>query len=205
MTAPPPDPDSLRYATWWEPVLAGPGLRMLERFEDGPAVYLDVGAGTGALVSAAADRWPGARLIALDAAAGMLSVGRGRVTKRRAPVDAGRFEWLVADAADMPLADASVDAATASFVVQLVEDRSAVLREILRVLRPGGRFGLATWLAGDLVLAADEVFEALVTGMGLARESGGFRPGRSTDYRTLDEAADELTSVGFDARRRAPR
>ena len=39
MNVPPPDPDSLRYSRYWEPVLAGPAARLLERIEADPADY----------------------------------------------------------------------------------------------------------------------------------------------------------------------
>src|SRR3989304_3978142 len=58
-----------------------------------------------------------------------------------------RFVTAAADA--IPLPEASVDVAVSSFVLQLVPDRLAALREIRRVLRPGGRLAYATWLADD--------------------------------------------------------
>ena len=196
MTERPPDPDSLRYATHWEPVLAVPARRLLRRIDATPTTFLDVGAGTGSLALAAAARWPDARILSLDASAGMLSVAQHRVATERGG-EADRFEWLAADALAMPLAAGSVDVAVSSFVIQVVADRRALLREILRVLRPGGTFGLVTWLADELLLAADGAFAEVVADMELDDESGGFRPSRTTDYRVLGEAADELVATGF--------
>ena len=192
----PPDPDSLRYARYWEPVLADPARRLLDRIGGQPAVYLDVGAGAGSLVLAAAQRWPAARIIGLDASAGMLSVARSRVADVLAD-DGQRFTWLAADAAAMPVDDASVDVATSSFVLQLVADRPAVLAEMRRVLRPGGVLGLVTWLAADLVLAADDAFHDVVAELGLDDQDPGFRTSRTTDYATLGQVRDDLASVGF--------
>jgi len=199
MTQRPPDPDSLRYARYWEPVLAGPARRMLERIGDAPRDFLDVGAGTGSLTLAAAVRWPEAGIIGLDASAGMLSVARHQVATELPAAEGERFRWLAADARTMPLPDASVDVATSSFVLQLVADRPAVLAEIRRVLRPGGAFGLVTWIADELVIVADDVFAEVLEELGLGARSGGFRPSRTTDYETLDEARDELSAVGFEA------
>ncbi len=193
-----PDPDGLRYARYWEPVLATPSRRALARVDRAVTVFLDVGAGTGGLALAAADRWVDAQIIALDASAGMLSVGRQRVTVER-PREVERFEWIPADAAAMPLADGSVDVAASSFVLQLVDDRPALLREILRVLRPGGEVALVTWLAEALTVAADDDFAQLVVEMGLDGRRGDFRPSRTTDYGTADELADELAAAGYDA------
>jgi SAM-dependent methyltransferase len=199
MSAPRPDPDGLRYSSYWEPVLAGPAARMLRRIAASPRAYLDIGAGTGSLTLAAAGRWPASRIISLDASAAMLSVARRRVAADRAADDPGRFEWLVGDAASIPLEDASVDVVTSAFMLQLVPDRPRVLREVHRVLRPGGIFGLVTWIAEELVLEADDEFDEVVAELGLDVASDGFRPPRHTDYEGVDEAGAELRAAGFSA------
>jgi ubiquinone/menaquinone biosynthesis C-methylase UbiE len=199
MAARSPDPDSLRYARYWEPVLAGPARRLLERIVTEPRHVLDIGAGTGSLALAAVARWPGAAVTALDASAGMLSVAQERAATELAPTDAGRLTWLVADAGSMPLPAASVDVATAAFVLQLVPDRSAVLAEVRRVLRRGAVLGLVTWLASDLSPAADETFADALRAMGSEAPCGEFRPVPATDYETLDEVRDELAAAGFEA------
>lgn len=199
MKVPTPDPDSLRYARYWEPVLAGPAARLLERVEAHPVDYLDVGAGTGSLTLAAAQRWPAARIKSLDASAGMLSVARQRVATDRVSDDPTRFEWLVADAAAIPLEDASIDVVTSSFMLQLVGDRPAVLREVHRVLRPGGIFALVTWIAEELVLGADDAFFDVTDELGLTVADDASSPSRTTDYRDVDEAHAELLSAGFSA------
>ncbi len=199
MSTPRPDPDSQRYSRYWEPVLAGPAARMLHRIEDGPGDYLDIGTGTGSLTLAAAERWPAARIIGLDASRGMLSVAQHRVATERAADDTARFEWLAADAAAIPLEDASVDVVTSSFMLQLVDDRAEVLREVRRVLRPGGVFGMVTWIAGELVLAADDAFLAVVETLGLGVGDDGSQPSRTTDYKRVEEARAELLAAGFRA------
>jgi SAM-dependent methyltransferase len=198
MSTPRPDPDSQRYSRYWEPVLAGPAARMLHRIGDAPDDYLDIGAGTGSLTLAAAERWPAARIIGLDASRGMLSVAQHRVATERT-ADAARFEWLAADAAAIPLEDASVDVVTSSFMLQLVDDRAEVLREVRRVLRPGGVLGTVTWIAGELVLAADDAFLAVVETLGLGVGDDGSQPSRTTDYKRVEEARAELLAAGFRA------
>jgi ubiquinone/menaquinone biosynthesis C-methylase UbiE len=201
MTGPPatrPDPESLAYARYWEPVIADAAHRLLTRIAPAPVEFLDIGAGTGSLPLAAADRWPSARIVGLDASAGMLSVARHRIADHRSADDPGRFEWIAADAARMPLADASFDAVTSAFMLQLVDDRDAVLREVLRVLRPGGRFALVTWLAEDLGIEADVVFDQVVANLGLELPASDFRISRSTDYHHLEEPRAELKAAGFD-------
>jgi len=53
--------------------------------------------------------------------------------------DTDRVTWVRADAARLPIPTASVDACTGHSFLYLVENRNAVLAEVRRVLRPGGR------------------------------------------------------------------
>ena len=127
----------------------------------------------------------------------MLSVARHRVAVGRPAVEQQRFEWFAADAAAMPLGDASVDAVTSSFMLQLVDDRPAVLREVLRVLRPGGAFSMVTWLAEELLMPADDAFEEALEELRIDGPDDGFRPPRITDFASVEEARDELSEAGF--------
>jgi demethylmenaquinone methyltransferase/2-methoxy-6-polyprenyl-1,4-benzoquinol methylase len=102
-----------------------------ERRADG--VYLDLCAGTldvGARLARAA----GFRgfVVAADFAEPMLRAGRGKAPARvLAPV--------VADALALPIADGSLSGAIVAFGIRNVADVEAALREVLRVLAPGGR------------------------------------------------------------------
>ncbi len=195
MTERAPDPDALRYVRYWEPVLAPAAHRLLDRISEPPRVLLDVGAGTGSLTLAAAERWPSTRVIALDATAAMLRLASERAAEL--PGDAERFSWLAADAQDMPLGDDTVDAAVSSFVLQTVDERVLVLEEVRRVLRPGGVFVFVTWLADELHMAAEEVYADVLADSGLRTDEARFRSPRHGDYRSLDEARTELDAAGF--------
>jgi ubiquinone/menaquinone biosynthesis C-methylase UbiE len=194
---PSPDPDALRYSTYWEPVLAAAAQRLLTRIDAEPRTYLDIGAGTGSLMSAAAARWPEAHMIGLDASAAMLSVARARLAGERSDDLHGQCQWLVADAAGVPLPDASVDVVTSSFLLQLVPDRPAALAEMCRLLRPGGILGVVTWIADESVLAADDAFAASAAELGLVAQRDGLEPGDAADYGSLVQATDELDAAGF--------
>ncbi|GAB2757280.1 demethylmenaquinone methyltransferase [Salinifilum aidingensis] len=98
---------------------------------------LDLAAGSG--VSTAELARSGAWCVAADFSMGMLSVGRGRGVPMAA-----------ADALALPFADASFDAVTISFGLRNLVSPVDGLREMLRVVRPGGRlvvceFSTPTW------------------------------------------------------------
>ncbi|HEY2703272.1 MAG TPA: class I SAM-dependent methyltransferase [Candidatus Dormibacteraeota bacterium] len=98
------------------------------------ALLLDAGAGTGAVSAAAAAR--GARVLATDVAVDMLRHDR----TRRPPATA-------ADVLALPLRDGCVDVAATAFVLNHLADPAAALRELSRVVRPGGAVLAATFAA----------------------------------------------------------
>lgn len=108
-----------------------------------PSSILDVGCGTGRLLRAAHQRWPAAQLVGVDPAEGMV-----RVARELTP--AATFH--IGTAEQLPLPDASVETAVSTLSFHHWHDQAAGVREIARVLRPGGYFLLADvsaprWLA----------------------------------------------------------
>lgn len=104
---------------------------------DRAAVVLDVGAGTGDLslqILRASPR--GTRAVGLDLSRAMLRISRRRL-------DRGGFATTyvaaIGNAASLPLADGSVDRIVSGFTLRNIGDLPAALREMRRVLRPGGR------------------------------------------------------------------
>jgi demethylmenaquinone methyltransferase / 2-methoxy-6-polyprenyl-1,4-benzoquinol methylase len=93
---------------------------------------LDACCGTGDL-AIAASRAGAREVVGLDFSEQMLERAR-----RKAP----ELEWVRADVLALPFGDASFDAAVVGFGVRNVEDLEAALRELRRVLRPGGRLGI---------------------------------------------------------------
>ncbi len=91
---------------------------------------LDLAAGTG--VSTAELARSGAYAVGCDFSLGMLQAGRLRPDRRQLPVVAG-------DALRLPFGDGVFDAATISFGLRNVADAGQALREMARVVRPGGR------------------------------------------------------------------
>ncbi len=99
-----------------------------------PGALLDVGCGTGRLLRSAARRWPDAHLIGVDPAPGMVAIARGLMPQ-------AAFESGTAEALALP--DASIDVALSTMSFHHWQDQAAGVRELARVLRPGGCFVLA--------------------------------------------------------------
>lgn len=104
------------------------------------ADVLDLGCGPGVSTFELARHISSARLIGLDLAPRMLREARRRAESSGVP--APQIDWVLGDAACLPLASDSFDACTGHSFLYLVADRKAVLAEIRRVLRPGGRLVL---------------------------------------------------------------
>src|SRR5919198_597316 len=119
----------------WAPVVAdSASLQPGER-------VLDVACGTGAVAREAAAR-VGATgtVVGLDLNPGMLAAARGVPITSGASVD-----WREGDASAMPFPDASFDVVLCQLGLQYFPDRPAALKEMHRVLVPGGRLVLMVW------------------------------------------------------------
>ncbi|NDJ76475.1 MAG: methyltransferase domain-containing protein [Chloroflexi bacterium] len=101
---------------------------------------LDVACGTGVLARTVATRiannGSGARVVGLDVNEGMLAIAA-----RKAP----DIDWRHGRAEDLPFDTDSFDAVVSQFGLMFFEDREAAIREMVRVLRPGGRIAVAVW------------------------------------------------------------
>jgi demethylmenaquinone methyltransferase/2-methoxy-6-polyprenyl-1,4-benzoquinol methylase len=95
---------------------------------------LDVAAGTAGVSLQIAER-TGARVIGADLTLQMLATGARNVAAAGA---SGHVTLLNARAEQLPLADASVDALTFTYLLRYVADPQATLAELARVVRPGG-------------------------------------------------------------------
>ncbi len=97
---------------------------------------LDLAGGTGDISFGWLARGGGPTILS-DINAAMLAVGRNRALNRGF---AAGLSFLVADAERLPVLDASVDTVSMAFGLRNCTEKQAVLGEVRRVLRPGGRF-----------------------------------------------------------------
>lgn len=98
----------------------------------------DVGCGPGALVECILAGAEPTSVVAVDRAAGFISAARARVADRR-------VRFAVADALALPWRSGSCDATVSGLVLNFVPDAAAMVREMTRVTRPGGRVAAYVW------------------------------------------------------------
>jgi demethylmenaquinone methyltransferase / 2-methoxy-6-polyprenyl-1,4-benzoquinol methylase len=164
-----------------------------ESVHDGDRV-LDACCGTGDL-AIAAKRRPGTEVTGLDFSERMLERAR-----RKEPA----IEWVEGDMLALPFDDASFDAATVGFGVRNVSDLAAGLRELRRVLRPGGRVGILeiTTPRGALAPFYRLWFDRIVPLLGKVLPGGAaytYLPASVRRFPPPEELAELLEASGFGA------
>lgn len=126
---------TMRERAFKERLIAQAGIRPGHR-------ALDLGCGTGTLGVWIAQRAPGARVTGLDMDRNMLALAERKA--RKAGVE---IAWECGPSAELPYEDGTFDRVLASLLFHHLadEDKSATLREALRVLKPGGEMHVADW------------------------------------------------------------
>ncbi len=119
--------------------------RVAERFLDwlgapADAAWLDLGCGTGALTQTILARSSPRSIVAVDQSAGFVAHARAALSDAHV-----RMRFDVADAQKLPLEDASVEVAASALVINFVPDRVQALREMKRVVKPGGLVSFYVW------------------------------------------------------------
>jgi arsenite methyltransferase len=144
---------------------------------------LDLGSGGGIDVLLSARRvGPGGKVYGLDMTDEMLALARENQRK----AGATNVEFLKGTIEAIPLPDQSVDVIISNCVINLSEDKDAVLREAFRVLKPGGRFAVS-----DVVVRGDvpsEIRRSMELWVGCVAGALG-----------EDEYAAKLKAAGFDS------
>jgi len=154
---------------------------------------LDAACGTGDF--AVADKRSGAsRVVGLDFSERMLERAR-----RKAP----ELEWVQGDMLALPFADATFDAATVGFGVRNVADLDLSLRELRRVLRPGGRVAILeiTQPRGVLRPFCSLWFDRVVPLLGKALPGGSaytYLPASVKRFPAAEQLVEQMREAGFD-------
>jgi demethylmenaquinone methyltransferase/2-methoxy-6-polyprenyl-1,4-benzoquinol methylase len=107
---------------------------MVSRVPTGAGLIADIAAGTAGVSLALAARCPDARVLGVDLSLPMLREGQRRVSDAGV---SGRVGLVNGRGEHLPLASASVDALTFTYLLRYVADPEAVLHELARVLKPG--------------------------------------------------------------------
>lgn len=121
---------------WWRKVVTA----RIRKWK--PTRLLDVASGTGDLALEIQDQCPACEVIATDFCAEMLAHAASR----------GMAKTLVADALSLPFPDRSFDVVTVAFGLRNMADYPAALREMHRVLKPGGRLLILDFALPDGIL-----------------------------------------------------
>ncbi|MGH7903826.1 MAG: class I SAM-dependent methyltransferase [Candidatus Dormibacteraceae bacterium] len=110
-----------------------------------PGAILDVGCGTGRLLMSAEARFPGAELVGVDAAPGMVRQAQASARERTSI----RFQHARAE--HLPFPDGRFDLVFSTLTFHHWGDQAKAVAEVARVLTPGGRWLLADFLATGLM------------------------------------------------------
>lgn len=170
-----------------------------------PDAYLDLCSGTGAIaLSYLAKRKRPCEAYLLDFCQEMLEVARHRSTQELGRQH--RLHYLQADAQEIPLLNESVDCVTVAYGIRNVASAERCVRDVLRVLRPGGSFGIL-----ELTRPRNPVMRlghSLYLGQVLPRvgrwvlddgEAYAYLCNSIKDFIAPDELAATMREVGFDA------
>jgi SAM-dependent methyltransferase len=139
---------------------------------------LDLGCGPGHTTLAFAAR--GARVTGLDLTPAMLGVARQLAAERG--LDNARFEQ--GDASALPFEEGSFDVVTSRLSAHHYAEPAAVLREVVRVLAPGGRFLLV-----DIVAPEDAARDTFLNAFELLRDPSHVRDHRVSEWCAMFQAS----------------
>jgi SAM-dependent methyltransferase len=122
--------------------------RVIERLDPRPAVkWLDLACGTGAVAERAADR--GAEVTGVDLAPALIETALERARERGLEID-----YRVGDCENLEFDDGAFDVVSSTCGVMFAPDHEATADELARVVKPGGRIGLANWTPAEKGMAA---------------------------------------------------
>jgi len=177
---------ALLQLIWGDGFLSPGGADELARLFEGCDIrgceVLDVGCGLGAIDELLITRYGATSVVGIDVDPALLEGLRARV--ERAGL-AGRIRGVKVEPGRLPFADASFDVVFSKDSLVQIPGKPALFADILRVLRPGGRFIASDWLRGGTGTYSAEMMEY-------------FRlEGIAYNMVTLEESAAALRNAGF--------
>ena len=177
---------ALLQLIWGDGFLSPGGADELARLFEGTDIcgceVLDIGCGLGAVDELLITRYGASSVVGIDVDPALLEALQARV-KRAGLV--GRIRGVKVEPGRLPFADASFDVVFSKDSLVQIPGKPALFADILRVLRPGGRFVASDWLRGGTGAYSSEMMEY-------------FRlEGIAYNMVTLEESAAALRDAGF--------
>jgi phosphoethanolamine N-methyltransferase len=133
---------------WGEGYLSpgGPGevARILEGIDLTGLKVLDIGCGTGGVALSLAEDYGAGQVVGLDVEAPVLNIARQRAEDSGLT---GCVEFVKVDPGPLPFEDDSFDFVFSKDAMIHIPDKERLFADVMRILRPGGRFAASDWLA----------------------------------------------------------
>ncbi|MHC2462473.1 class I SAM-dependent methyltransferase [Bradyrhizobium embrapense] len=149
---------------------------------------LDVACGTGIVARLASQRARSGRVTGLDLNSGMLAVAR------KVSGNGGAIEFIEGSALDLPFASGAFEVVLCQLGLQFFPDRRKALREMRRVLSPGGRVAVSVYSPIEKTPGAHAFVDALDRVLG--SEASKIKRGEHS-FRTPRELEELLRDAGF--------
>jgi ubiquinone/menaquinone biosynthesis C-methylase UbiE len=157
--------------------------RLLEGSDITGCTVLDVGCGLGAIDELLVRNYHAAEVVGIDVDPSLLQSMQSRIETAGMT---GRIRGLLVDGGPLPFAERTFDVVFSKDSLVQIPDKPAIFAEVLRVLRPGGRFIASDWLRGG----GPEYSTAMLEFFRLE--------GIAYNMATLDESAQGLRAAGFE-------
>jgi ubiquinone/menaquinone biosynthesis C-methylase UbiE len=133
---------------WMQRIIFGPiqraVLQLAAEQVSRPSAILDVGCGTGKLLKSAEARFPGAKLVGVDAAIEMV-----KYAQTSNPTGTIQFQQAMAE--ELPFPNASFDLVFSTMTFHHWSNQTKGIAEVARILTPGGRWVLADFVASGFM------------------------------------------------------
>jgi ubiquinone/menaquinone biosynthesis C-methylase UbiE len=174
------------YADSWSPVIRPMGQLLLQALPwAGAKCVVDLGTGAGAHLPEIRRQAPGACVVGVDRSSGMLDLAR----QHGVPL-------VLMDGMELGFRERSIDVVVMAFMLFHLDDPAVALKEVCRVLHPGGAVGTITW-AEDPEIEATRVWEAELDAHG-ARDPLAPHPRRDDPLNTPEKMSDLFSMAGLE-------